>query len=93
MANIPVNADRPEAAKSKAGQEEPQAEEPPEPEPEEEEAGEVVSFEGVLTPNQPAGTYVPLTREQSERFPGAGIVHVKGRVGGVAIQKLADAHG
>ncbi|HVE82223.1 MAG TPA: YdeI/OmpD-associated family protein, partial [Myxococcales bacterium] len=45
-----------------------------------------VELNGVLTPNQPAVTYVPLTREQSERFPGAGIVRVKGTVGGFAIQ-------
>jgi len=65
-----------------------EAEQPAEPPPEEEpdDGGEVVRFEGVLTPHQPAGTYVPLTREQSERFPGAGIVHVKGTVGGVPIQ-------
>jgi hypothetical protein len=89
VANMPLDSD--EAAPrsdqpAKEDEEEPHAEEPSEPEPEEEDSGEVISFEGVLTPNQPAGTYVPLTREMSERFPGQGIVHVKGRVGGVAIQ-------
>jgi len=85
-ANVPLEADDLEVPQAPAA--EPPAEEAPpeeeEPAPEEE-GGETVSFDGVLAPNQPAGTYIRLTREQSERFPGAGIVHVKGRVGGVAI--------
>jgi len=84
-ANVPLEAkdlDLPaEAPAEDAPPDEPEEEEPAEPE----EGEGVVSFEGVLTPNQPAGTYIPLTREQSEQFPGAGIVHVKGQVGGIPI--------
>lgn len=89
-ANVPLEADDlelpAEASAETPAEDAPPAEDEEEPAPEEPEADEgLVSFEGVLTPNQPAGTYIPLTRDQTERFPGSGIVHVKGRVGGVPI--------
>ena len=87
LANVPLDepSPLPESSEGEGGDDEPApAEDEEEPEPED--GVEVVKFEGVLKPRQPAGTAIPLTREQSERFPGAGIVHVKGTVGGVAIQ-------
>lgn len=76
----PVAAPRPPPPPPEPEVEEPvEAEEPPE-------GGIRVSFDGVLTPHQPAGTFVPLSREHSEAFPGRGLVRVKGTVGGIPIQ-------
>jgi len=45
-----------------------------------------IEFDGKLTPNIPAGTFIPIPEGLSAKLPGRGIIRVKGTVGGVAVE-------
>jgi len=54
---------------------------------------EKVSFTGKLERNDMGGHFIHMSREVSERFPGRGVVRVRGKIGGVAVKSSLMALG
>ena len=52
-----------------------------------------IEFEGTLERNEGGGSYIRLSREVSERFPGRGVLRVKGTVNGIPVSTSLMAMG